>query len=73
MIVSDTKFLVISPVSNNSFIESVRLRFIRKVRFKFVVDILSSFAISSKEESPLWSFFFLPLPISPCLYPLNST
>lgn len=53
--------------------ESVRLRSMRNARFKFVVDILRSFAISSKVESPLWSFFFLPLPISPCLYPFNST
>lgn len=29
-IVSDAKVLVISPVSNNSFIESVRFRSIRK-------------------------------------------
>lgn len=58
-IVSDAKVLVISPVSNNSFIESVRLRSMRNARFKFVVDILSSFAISSNvalAKSPLWSF-----------------
>ena len=64
---------MISPVSNNSFIESVKLRSMHNARFKFVVDMLSSFAISSKEESPLWSFFFLPLPIYPCLYPLRET
>lgn len=72
-IVSDAKVFVISPVSNNSFIESVKLRSIRKARFKFEVDILRSFAISSKVESSLWSFFFLPLPISPFLYPHNRT
>jgi len=60
----------ITPMSSNSFIESVRLCSIRKALFKLVFHIFNSFAISSK-VSPLWSFFSLPFPISPHLYPLR--
>lgn len=71
-LVYDAKVLVISPVSNNSFIESVKLRSIRKARFRFVIDILSSFAISERVDLavPFWHSLF---PCSPFLYPFNST
>ena len=55
----NAKVFVILPLSNISFIESVRLRSIRNARFKFETDIFSSFAISARvdfSESPFGSF-----------------
>ncbi len=52
-------YFILLLISNNSFIESVRFRSMRNACFKFVVDILRSFAISERvdfSESPFWSF-----------------
>ena len=68
-IVSDAKVLVISPVSNNSFIESVRLRSIRKALWRLRFDIFSSFAISSREKHAILA----PFSGLPCPHPFNST
>ena len=46
--VSDANVFVITPVSSNSFIESVRLRSMDNARVRFDLDIFSSLAISSK-------------------------
>ena len=50
--VSDAKIFVISPVSNNSFIESVRLRSIESTLFKLFSLSPNCLAISDNVKRP---------------------
>lgn len=65
----------IIPSSSSFFIGSVRLRSMDKALCKLRLDMFNSDAIWSRDNlaMPLWHSFFLPLPISPFLYPFNST
>ncbi len=46
-IVSDASVLPITPVSNSSFMDSVRFRFIASVRVRLALDVPNCWAISS--------------------------
>ncbi len=62
---------VITPVSSNFFIESVRLRSIDKARFRLVFEVPSCLAISSKVSTcPFWACACLSPPL---LNPHNLT